>query len=160
MVTDGGHITLKGTGGRRCLLGLLLPVGVMVDWQINELHGVTHPKEQGLETSPDLLVSPMLAQNICWIVLPRKMDRIHNAGCSGLSDSVEQKDEMVFVQFGMQLGTAVNHALVVTKHDASLADGDTKVSQCILDIHCLFDTGSPCYKLGAICSSLHGGLFL
>ena len=80
------------------------------------------------EITPDLLVTPVLAENVSWVVDTIQVIHGNDLGCDGLTYAMERKGIMTFVELGMGNGRTVNHGLVVTKDIAPWPDWNTKIS--------------------------------
>jgi len=51
--------------------------------------GVSSPEEEGLEQLPNLLVAPVLAQNVCRIFVAIDMVEPNDGTCYGLTNAVK-----------------------------------------------------------------------
>ncbi len=88
-----------------------------------------------MEESPDLPVSPMLAEDVCGILGTFNMVECEDADSNGFPDMVEGQGIVSLVEFRMQYGGAFHNRLVVSKHVGLLSDRNTKVAQGDLEIN-------------------------
>jgi hypothetical protein len=71
-----------------------------------------------MEIVPNLLVTPMFAENVSWVVDTIQMIHGDDLGCNGLTYMMERKGIMTLVELGVGNGRTVNHGLVVTENIA------------------------------------------
>ena len=69
-----------------------------------------------MEKPPNLMVSPMLAEDVCRILGTLNMVECKDASRNGFPDVVERQSIVSFVEFGMWDGGAVHNRLVISKH--------------------------------------------
>jgi len=70
-------------------LQLTFQPAILITIKDIDVPGITFPKEQRLEQSPDLVTSPMLTQNIRGILNSINMVETKDACCNGFVDSME-----------------------------------------------------------------------
>ncbi len=100
----------------------------------------------------------MLAQDICWIEVTRYEMEEYYSSCNGLAHSMERKNGMAFVEFGMHLHGTVDNRLIVTKHVTPFAYGNSKVAKSVAEVNDLFNTGASGHKFGTIGGSFNSSL--
>jgi hypothetical protein len=85
-------------------------------------------KQDLLQNVPNLLVTPVLAENFSRIVLSsRQIVDSNNLVSNSLADMVEREGIMVFVKLGMWDSTTIHSSLVVPEHVARVANQNAKI---------------------------------
>jgi len=79
-------------------------------------HRISLPEEDGLKYWPDLLISPVLAEDVCRIHVACDVVESDDLGGYGLSDVMVGQRVMSLVQSRTEFCTAVDDRLVVSKH--------------------------------------------
>jgi len=79
-------------------------------------HRVSLPEEDGPKHWPDLLTSPVLAENVGWIHVTCDVIESNDLGGYGLSDVMVGQRVVPLVQSRTIFGAAVDDRLVVSKH--------------------------------------------
>ena len=125
-----------------------------------EISCITRVEEKRLKDPPDPCITPMLAEDISWVELTRKVMECHDLGCNGLMHPMEGESIVVLMKLGMGNGGAINHGLVVTKHVALVPNRNSKVAEHVMKVNSLVNTGAASNKFGAIGSRLNSGLLL
>jgi hypothetical protein len=68
---------------------LTLPFGMNAGFLgLWAFRGVSHPKENRTESSPYVGMSPMLAENVCWILRACDLEQVNNPGSNSLMYAV------------------------------------------------------------------------
>ena len=74
-------------------------------------------------------MSPLLAEDIGWVVSALDMVELGDGCCDAFTDLVERQSIVSFVEACMGNGGAVHHGFVVTKHHRAAFDGDSKIAE-------------------------------
>jgi hypothetical protein len=70
------------------------------------------------------MIRKKLGHNIRWVVPPLNMDETENLGCSGFPDPMIGKGIVMLGHGGVWDAGALNHSLIVTKHDGGTSNGN------------------------------------
>jgi len=104
----------RSIGGECALPVTPLPFGRRLI--VVSCHRVSLPEEGGLKHWPDLLMSPVLAENVGRTHVTCDVAGSDDLGGCGLSDVVARQRVVSLVQSRTEFGTAVNDRLVVSRH--------------------------------------------
>jgi len=102
----------------------------------------------------------MLAEDISRVDGSREVMKGHHTRCNCLTDTVKGQNSVPFVEPGMWDGGTIYHSLVVTKHVAFVANGDSKVTKGAMKVNNLLNAGPGSHKLRTICGSFNCCLLL
>ena len=91
--------------------------GIFVDGcsLLRDSGSVPLPEEKWLEETPHIHITPVLAQDICWVDATWNVVESNKLGSYSLTYTVERQCSVSFVKFGMDLTSTLNHRLVVPK---------------------------------------------
>ena len=95
----------------------------------NEICGVALPEQDRLKYTPNLGVTPVLAENVSRVDFSRDVDKSSNLGGNGLTYAMVIKHIVTLGKFTMWDGRTIDNTLVVTKHVICLTYWDPQVSQ-------------------------------
>ena len=63
-------------------------VDFLVVLLLEQLPRISLPDQERLELLPDLLVSPMLTENVSWVNFTRDMEELDHSTCDGFTDAM------------------------------------------------------------------------
>ena len=127
---------------------------------VQNIQRVALPEQERLQKLPNLLVSPMLAEDVGRIIFASDVVEDKDAGSNSFSYSVERQCCMALVEFHMRRHRTINNRLVVSEHVALGSDRNSEVSKCGAQVNNLLRASSGCNEFGSVCSGFDGGLLL
>ena len=125
-----------------------------------DVQGVSFPEQHGLEVSPNVRTTPVLAENVRWVLLPGDVCEHNETPGNGFADKMKGEQVVPLVQLGVRYGGALDNRLIVSKDMASLPDRNPKVAKGVAEISDLFNASARRKQLAATSGGLDSRLFL
>ena len=100
-------------------------------------------EEEWPEDGPDLLVAPMLRENVRGVQFTRNVGELHNARGNSFADSVIREGGMALVEARVGNGGTADNGFVVSK-EVGVANGNSHVAKSVAQVEDLL-----CSSLGS-----------
>ena len=128
--------------------------------RLGEIHGISCPEEKRLQKVPDIGISPVLAQNIRWILNTWNVLEYHKSSSNSLSHIVEGEHVVPLMELPIRDGRALDHRIVVFKHAGAFVDWDSAATQHSAWVSDLFSTETSSNEFRTVRGSFGRVLFL
>ena len=112
-----------------------------------DVQSVTFPEQEWLQLRPNLLISPVLTEDVRCIDSTFHMVELDDASSAGLTDTMISQHRVSSVETTIRDAAAVNLRLVITKTNRGPKDGDSKVTERESDVNSLVSRSATGNKL-------------